>query len=197
VNRISVVLLAALTSTLVSACGSTTTAAVTAGGQTNSGTAAQETLPPGDIPDTQTFVPVSAPGGYTVKVPEGWARSSVGADVIFTSQFNSVRLGSTSAASAPTEDSARHVEVPKITSSGGHVTMVTVSTVTRPAGSAILISYEADSAPDPVTGKTGRLSVERYEFWKGGTEAIITLSAPVGSDNVDPWKTITNSVQWS
>jgi hypothetical protein len=39
--------------------------------------------------------------------------------------------------------------------------------------------------------------VERYEFWHSGHTLTLTLSAPVGSDNVDPWRTVTDSLQWS
>src|ERR1700686_3306655 len=37
-----------------------------------------------DIPDSQTFVSYSAsPGGYSLDVPEGWARTTSGANVNF------------------------------------------------------------------------------------------------------------------
>jgi hypothetical protein len=60
----------------------------------------------------------------------------------------------------------------------------------------VLATYWVTSAPNPVTGKTVTDAVERYEFWHAGHTAIITLSGPVGADNVDPWMTITNSPQW-
>ena len=50
--------------------------------------------------------------------------------------------------------------------------------------------------PDPVTGKVYRDEVERYEFYRNGTESVLTLAGPVGADNVDPWRTVTNSFQW-
>ena len=68
--------------------------------------------------------------------------------------------------------------------------------VTRKSGPAVLITYQAASAPNSVTGKTSQLAVERYEFWKNGREAIVTLSGPVGADNVDPWKIVTDSFTW-
>ena len=38
--------------------------------------AEQEVNPPGDIPDNQAFVPyTSSSGGYTISMPEGWARN--------------------------------------------------------------------------------------------------------------------------
>lgn len=60
----------------------------------------------------------------------------------------------------------------------------------------MLITYEALSAPDSVTGKTTADAVERYEFWKAGRELILTLSGPRGADNVDPWHRISDSVRW-
>jgi hypothetical protein len=71
-----------------------------------------------------------------------------------------------------------------------------VTTARRKAGPVVVVSYRVDSAPDPVTGKVLREDVERYEFWRAGTEAILTLSAPVGSDNVDPWRRVTDSFAW-
>jgi hypothetical protein len=74
---------------------------------------------------------------------------------------------------------------------GGHAT-----TVTRTAGPAVLVKYMTKSAADPVTGKVRPDAVERYVFFKNGKELILTLTAPKGADNVDPWKIVTNSVTW-
>lgn len=68
--------------------------------------------------------------------------------------------------------------------------------VQRAAGPAVLITYQAISAPDAVTGKSVTEAVERYEFWRGGQEVVLTLSAPQGADNVDPWRMITDSFRW-
>jgi hypothetical protein len=126
----------------------------------------------GDIPDNQAFVPYADPGkSFTVTVPEGWARTTSGSGVLFTDKYNSVTVEARSAATAPT--------------------------VSRQAGPAVLITYQADSPPNSVTGKVAREAVERYEFWKAGHEVVLTLAAPVGSDNVDPWRTITDSFSWS
>jgi hypothetical protein len=68
--------------------------------------------------------------------------------------------------------------------------------VARKSGATTRIVFRADSAPEPVTGKVVRDDVERYEYWHAGKEAIITLAAPVGSDNVDVWRRITDSFTW-
>ena len=54
---------------------------------------AQEVSPAGDIPDNQAFVAYSPPGAdYSVKVPEGWARSTAGGAVTFTDKLNAIRM---------------------------------------------------------------------------------------------------------
>ena len=164
---------------------------------TSGGFAATDSNPAGDIPDTQAFVAVSdAQSRFTVQVPEGWARSDQGAASTFTDHYNSIRLETAAASTAPSVESARSTEVPRITAGGGNVASPQVSSTQRPAGSVVLITYTADSSPDPVTGKVARVSVERYEYWRGGTEAIVTLASPVGADNVDPWRKVTESFSW-
>jgi hypothetical protein len=143
----------------------------------------------GDIPDNQVFIPYAG-SGFTVNVPEGWAHTAEGGPVVFTDKFNSVRIETTLLPQAPTVDSVTQNELPHLP--GGKV-----STVHRTAGNAILISYEDKSAPDPVTGKRVVESVQRYEFWRNGFEVILTLSGAKGADNVDPWRTVTDSLRWT
>ncbi len=61
-----------------------------------------------------------------------------------------------------------------------------VSTVQRKSGPALLLTYTGDGPADPVTGKSVTDAFERYEFFKGGKLATLTLSGPKGADNVDP-----------
>ncbi|WP_330318679.1 hypothetical protein [Streptomyces platensis] len=154
--------------------------------------------PPGDIPDTQVFVPWSAPGGaFTVKVPEGWARVTQGKATVFNDKFNSVRLEGIRATTAPTVNSVRAKDVPAIRAASIHFSLVKVVEVQRKGGKAVLAEYRADSAPNQVTGKRIPLDVQRYVFYKPGKgEAVVTLSGAVGADNVDPWRTVTDSFRW-
>ncbi len=187
----------------VSACGGSSKQAAPNGGtaQTTAPTAAPtaaESNPSGDIPDNQAFVAFADPGGrFTVTVPEGWARSSTGTATVFADKYNSVRVESRSVASAPTPDSARKGELAAIQSSSPGFVAGKISTVSRQAGSAVLITYQASSPPNPVTGKTVKAAIERYEFWRAGREVVLTVAAPVGSDNVDPWRNITDSFTWT
>jgi len=160
--------------------------------------AARETIPTGDIADNVAYVAYQPPSGrYTIKTPEGWSRSGTGDSVTFTDKLNRVQVLLRPLAAAPTQASVGASELPAalgLSRGAGPVTGIT--TVTRSAGPAVLARYQADSPADPVTGKVGRDAVERYSFWKSGTEAVLTLSGPVGADNVDPYKTITDSFGW-
>lgn len=116
----------------------------------------------------------------------------------FTDKLNSVRIQAVPSASPPTVASANRTEVPAIRAASRNFQAGTVTTVQRSAGSAVRITYRVDALPDPVTGKAVRDAVEHYEFWDPGTrtEAVLTLSGPVGADNVDPWRTVTDSLRW-
>ncbi|MFE6739271.1 hypothetical protein [Streptomyces tubercidicus] len=155
--------------------------------------------PPGDIPDSQVYVPWSPPGGgFAVKVPEGWARTAHGHETVFTDKFNSVRVARVQTSTAPTVHSVRTHDVPALRAANAHFQLIKVVKVPREGGTAVLAEYRADSAPNPVTGKRLTLDSQRYVFYKAGRgEAVLTLSGPVGSDNVDPWRTVTNSFRWS
>jgi hypothetical protein len=132
-----------------------------------------------------------------LKVPEGWSQSTVGRTTTLADHYNSVTATTTSVATAPTAPGAKATEVPRLQRRVPNFELVKVETVTRTAGPAVLISYRAGSAPDPVTGKRVALDVERYEFWRNGTQVTLTLSGARGSDNVDPWKTVTDSFAWT
>lgn len=199
-------LLAAAAASLV-ACGSSSpssqvtsatgqTSGTTSSVATTSGGAPQvEANPPGDIPDNQAFVPYHG-SGYTVSVPEGWARTNSAGAVVFSDKYNSITITTANAASAPTPATARSRELPAIQAAAKGFTPGAISTVHRTAGSAVLITYHALSAVNPVTGKVANEAVERYEFWRNGHEVVLTLAAPVGSDNVDPWRKVTDSFSW-
>ncbi|HST17359.1 MAG TPA: hypothetical protein VLK36_06795 [Gaiellaceae bacterium] len=151
--------------------------------------------PPGDIPDNQAFVAYHG-AGYLLKVPEGWGRTGSGRSVRFADKYNSIHVDVSSALRRPSLASVRRVELPALRAKTKGFASPHLSTVRRPAGAAILITYHALSAPNPVTGKSIRTDVNRYEFWRRGRSYTITLQAPAGSDNVDPYRLITSSLRW-
>jgi len=156
-----------------------------------------ESNPPGDIPDNTVYVSYAAKaGGLALKVPEGWARRTTSSSVTFSSQLNSISVAWASASSAPTASSARSVDVPALQKSELAFALQSIKSVTLPGGAAVLITFQENSKPNSVTGKQYRLVVLRYEFFKNGTEGVLTLSSPVGADNVDPWRIVSESFRW-
>ncbi|MEH0661067.1 hypothetical protein QA860_25720 [Streptomyces stelliscabiei] len=158
-----------------------------------------ESNPPGDIPDNQVFVtyrPTSGFTGFTVKVPEGWARTDKGATTVFTDKLNSVQITTAAASTTPTVTSVTNTVVPQLRTQVPNFASPKVSQVTRHAGQVVLLTYQGDSARDPVTGKVVRDAFERYAFYRQGHEVDLTLSGPVNADNVDPWRIVSDSFAW-
>jgi hypothetical protein len=191
-------------STFVLACGRSSnanpTSATTAVPSTsmNSGVDpnAPEVVEPGDIPDNQVFVTYAWPrGGFSVDVPEGWARTEADGTVTFTDNYNSITIASTAATTPPTVEAVKAGGLNDV-SSDPTFTLVDVQPVSRPAGTGVLATYEIGSGPNPVTGKEALLSGERYVFAHSGTEVTLTLAGAKGADNVDPWKRVTDSLTW-
>jgi len=144
-----------------------------------------ETPAPGDIPDTQAFV-TFAGRGYSVLVPEGWARTQRGSAVTFRSNANSevIEIGR---AVAHEDLRARYHPV-------GVIRLNSRATLgTEPAS---LIMFRSRSAPDPVTGKSIELENELYSSVRNGLRATLLLSAPAGADNADQWTKIARSFRW-
>jgi len=158
---------------------------------------APEVNPPGDIPDSQGFVSyTNSTGGYKLDVPEGWARTENGASATYVNKFDGVKVDVVPASTPPTASSVRANEARTIQSQGHAVTITGVSDVTLPGGKAVLVKYTSNSELDPVTNKRIRLENETYIFFRNGKEAMLTLWAPQGADNVDQWQRMAKSFRW-
>jgi hypothetical protein len=154
-----------------------------------------DTPTPGDIPDNQAFVRLKT-ARYSVATPEGWARTTAGQRITLSDKYNAISIELGSAASAPTVRSVTSTDIPRLRSTIPGFRSPHVTSLVRPAGRVVLVRYQARSSRNAVTGRTVVNDVERYEFWKSGHLAVLTLQAPHGSDNVDPWRTITTSFRW-
>lgn len=158
---------------------------------------APEKNPPGDIPDTQVFVDYTSSAGFTMKVPEGWARSENANGVSFVDKLDGVIVTISDAATAPTSASIITEYVPNMESQGRAITIDGVKSVQLPAGPATLIAYSSNSEPNPVTNKQVRQENNRYLFHKGGKLVSLDLYAPLGADNVDQWQLMSQSFRWN
>jgi hypothetical protein len=157
-----------------------------------------EVSPAGDIPDNQAFVAYTPPrGGYSVKVPEGWARKSSGGSTTFTDKLNSITMEAVPAKVRLTSGDAKRTELPKLAKTVKGFQPGKVSSAERNAGAAVRITYLSAGQPDPVTGKSRPEAVERYVFFHKGKDVVLTLKGAKGADNVDPWKIVTDSLRYT
>ncbi len=209
-HRTTTALLPLLLITAVAACSSSAVSTPATGSRSTATSAPQttstsalklnpnapEVVAPGDIPDTQVFVPYTT-ADYTVTVPEGWSQSIVGPTTTYSDHYNTIRIETTPSPAAPTVATVQSTEIPTLSGTVPSFELGKVTSVNRTAGAAVLVTYRAGSTPDPVTNKRVALDVERYEFWRSGTLVTLILSGARGSDNVDPWKTVTESFAWA
>ena len=180
--------------------GTSSSSSSSSGGGGSSGAAnpnAPEVNAAGDIPDNQAYVAYTPPGGgYSVKVPEGWSRTSSAGAVTFTDKLNFIRMESMPAGQPPSVPSAKHTAVPQLAQSIKGFKAGKVSAVSRHAGRAVRITYLADAPANAVTARTNLDAVESYLFFHNGREVVLTLSGPKGADNVDPWRIVTDSLRF-
>jgi len=155
-----------------------------------------EISPPGDIPDSQVFITFTSPAGFSIKVPEGWARKDGANETVFSDKYNRIALTTGSLAQPLDLAYAKSALAPEIEKSGRAVKIVGVSEVKLRAGKVVKIAYDANSAPNDVTNKQIRQENERFYYAKGSVLVALSLTAPKGADNVDQWKLISSSFRW-
>ena len=184
-----------VSSTTGSAPASSTSTSTPSGG-TSVAPVPVESNPPGDIPDNLAFVPYSNPaGGYSFTHPEGWAQTGTGTKVVFTDKLNGVAVDSTKANAAPTTASAKAKEVPRLKKSVPAFELRGITAVTVPGGKGVRIVFRRNSDPDQVTGKVVRDEVEEYVIYSSGRQVSMDLYGPVGADNVDAYRTMSQSLK--
>ena len=123
-----------------------------------------------------------------MKTPEGWTQSGSGKNVTFRDKNNIVRVV-VAQGPAPTVAS---VGQELATLKGARVESPPVS-LKIGGVSAVKAVYSTTSAPNPVTGKSVKLIVDRYELGRGGKRATVDLGTPVGVDNVDAYRLMIES----
>jgi hypothetical protein len=149
----------------------------------------------GDIPDNQSFLTfVNARGGYSIRYPEGWARSGAGRDVTFRDKNNLVHIV-IARGGAPSVAGVRS-ELAKLQRSSPTLRARAPQRVTIGGTPMVKVVYTTLSAPNPVTGRRVTLVVDRYELARGGTRATVELGTPRGVDNVDGYRMMIESFRW-
>jgi hypothetical protein len=218
-RRITMIFLAALVAAVAAGCGSSSSSSSsTPSGQaaagssasntaTNTSTGTSTTAPvgalsaeaksaaTGDIPDTQVFLTYHNPSpAWSMSYPEGWTRKGGAGDVTISDKNNIVHA-TVSTSPAPTVASVT-AELNQLKQSNSTLTFTPPQTIQLKSGPAVKASYTTESAPNPVTGKTVVLIVDRYELSQGGKRATIDLGTAKGVDNVDAYRRMINSFTW-
>lgn len=141
----------------------------------------------GDIPDNQVFVTFTG-SAFSMKTPEGWTQSGGGKNVTFRDKNNIVRVV-VAGGPQPSLASVKR-EVAALAGAQLENPPVALKIGGLPAVKAV---YSTKSAPNPVTGKSVQLIVDRYELGRGGKRATVDLGTPVGVDNVDAYRLMIES----
>lgn len=176
-----------------------TGAGTTTGGGSTSGAGALSaeatSAATGDIPDNQMFLTYrNAAGRYTMSYPEGWAIKTHGSEVTIADKNNIVHVAVASGATPSPATVA--TELTRLKQSNPTLTFSPPTTIQLGSGPAIKAVYTTRSAPNPVTGKSVFLIVDRYALGRAGKRATVDLGTPKGVDNVDAYRKMISSFRW-
>ena len=185
--------------TAASSATARATSSSTAGAGTAQGVGAlsaeAQSAATGDIPDNQVFLSFTNPvAGYSMSYPEGWTRKGDGRNVTFSDKNNIVRVV-VATGPAPTVASVQS-ELTALEHNNPTLKFTQPRAVALKSGSAIKATYTTESAPNPVTGKSVLLIVDRYELAHAGKRATVDLGTAKGVDNVDAYRMMSNSFRW-
>jgi hypothetical protein len=139
----------------------------------------------------------NASAGYSFTYPEGWARTEAGTQVTFTDKLNGLVADTAGLPAALTVEAVRQSELTRLQQSVPAFEFRTIQPVSLPAGSGVRLVYRRNSTPDPVTGRQVRDEVESYLVGVPGRQVRLDLFGPVGADNVDAYRTISQSLKLS
>jgi hypothetical protein len=171
-----------------SSCGSSSAA--------SAGTSEAASTAQGDIPDNQQFLTYkNRSGGYSLSYPEGWARSGNGADVTFQDKSNTVTIRAASGAQ-PTPASVA-AELKQEANTDPCLNPGRPQATTAGPNQVVKVTYTTEGQKSAVTGQRPKITVDRYVYSKGGKVATVDLATPVGVDNVDAYRMISESFRWS
>jgi hypothetical protein len=172
-----------------SSCGSSTASAAGASEAASTAT--------GDIPDNQQFLSFKdRSGGYSISYPEGWARSGSPNNVTFQDKGNTITIkvapGPQPTPASVTSELKQEAAADPCLNPGTPTTTTTLG-----PNQVVKVTYTTQGQKSPVTGQRPKISVDRYVYAKGGKVATVDLATPVGVDNVDAYRMISESFRWS
>jgi hypothetical protein len=187
-----------VTSTTTPATSSATTpvAKPTCGSSSSSAASSEAaSTAAGDIPDNQQFLSFhNRAAGYTISYAEGWARSGNGSDVTFRDKSNTITI-KVAPGPQPTPASITS-ELKREAASDPCLTPGHPQSTSAGPNQVIKVTYTTEGQKSSVTGQRPKITVDRYVYSKGGRVATVDLATPVGVDNVDAYRMISESFRW-
>ncbi len=173
-----------------------TAKAASCGSSVSSGSSEAASTAAGDIPDNQNFLTYqNRPAGYSISYPEGWARSGSGNQVTFQDKSNTITIQVNQGPAATPASVDQQLK--QMASSDPCLSPGSSQSVTVGPNQAVKVTYTTQGTKSPVTGQRPKITVDRYVYSKAGRTAIVDLANPVGVDNVDAYRMISESFRWS
>jgi hypothetical protein len=150
----------------------------------------------GDVPDNAVFLTYHGPGpAFSIQYVEGWQvtpQPDGGVEIRDKDSSETVAIQPTPA------DLGRWIaatDLPNLRTQPGF-SLVKQDRVKVGPATYDHVAYHVTSPPDPVTGKSVPLSVDRYYVPGPAGLAVVSLSTPDGVDNVDAFRQMITSFAW-
>lgn len=150
--------------------------------------------PGGDIPDSAVYLSYHG-RSFSVDYVEGWLQTITAHGVSFNDKDSSVVVELRPRLSESLTAYVQRTDLPRLAHTAGFRRgALTHDSIAR--YTTLRLVYRGRSAPDAVTGKTVVLQNDRYYISGAHALAVITLSTPLGVDNVDGFRRIAHSFRF-
>jgi hypothetical protein len=148
----------------------------------------------GDIVDTATYLRYHG-HGFSIKYVEGWTIQQATSGVVIADKDSSETVAIHAGEYLPRSKLVK-ADLAKLSATLPKFRRVFLRSTSLPAGQAFRAQYHTLSAKDPVTGKQVPVVVDRYYLPSSSRWVTVTLSTPIGVDNVDAFRLIARSYRW-
>jgi hypothetical protein len=150
----------------------------------------------GDVPDNAVFLTYHGTNAsFSIQYVEGWQVSQRPDGVVVRDKDSSETVAVV-AAQADVAGYVASTDRPFLQAQSGFK-LVKQDTLKVGSSSYIHLVYHLPAPADPVTGKQVPSTVDRYYVPGPNGLAIVSLSTPDGVDNVDAFRQMIGSFQWS
>jgi hypothetical protein len=150
--------------------------------------------PGGDIPDTAVYLRYTG-RGLSIEYVEGWLQTTTMHGILFNDKDSAVAVELKPRLRESLSAYVQRVDLPRLAHTAGFK-RGPLSRDSIGGYNSVRLSYRGRSEPDQVTGKTVALQIDRYYVNGPHALALITLSTPLGVDNIDAFRRIAHSFRF-